>query len=136
MTEKTLLECIEAERTEHIAGAIRAALFAHGVKLEDLPKDALHAASEAAIAAGNRFPADRNRFPFDNDLNNPPEDMPKGVCDAITRIDAGIFSADTFYATEHHLYLAAHLQRWEQELRKWRRDDDRNRPDIEGDPQA
>lgn len=124
----TRLEKIEAERLDHVASKMAAALPS------GLPADAVLAAARAAIEAVDRFPEDPQTFPFDFDLNRPPARLPVHARRSIEEIDATVFNGDTFDETEHHLYLAAHLQRWSKVLRLRREDDWRNRPEEDPEP--
>lgn len=124
--DKTTLETIEEQRMAHVTAAMAAVLKEAGVAGVDT--DVLAKAAYAAVCAADRYPADRTLYPFNCDIRQAPRGMHPRVAEAFQEIDAGIYSGDTFQATQDHLYLAAYVQRWSQELRRQREDDWPNRP--------
>lgn len=128
--EPTVLEAIEQARMEHVALAVEAAL--QEVGFTGIDRDTLNKAAHAAVCAADRYPADRSQYPFNRDLQTAPAGMHPSVREAFQEIDAGVYSGDAFDATDDHLYLAAYVQRWSQELRRRREDDWRNQP-TDGD---
>jgi hypothetical protein len=123
----TEIEKIEAERMTHVVDAMRAAL---PESLQGNPglEAALKDMAVAAIKAGDRFPEEG--YPFGCNFNTPPADMHPSLVRSFNEIDAGMFSGDSFFKTEDHLYCAAYVQRWSKELRLRREDDYVNRPDC------
>lgn len=112
--EKTELQKIEDNRMAHVADAMRAAL-PEELKGHAALDAALVDLAKVAIAAGDRFPTEG--YPFNCNLNTPPADMHPSLLSSFQEIDAGMFSGDSFFGTENHLYCAAFVQRWSKELR-------------------
>lgn len=131
--EPTELEAIEARRLTHVENSLKKAL-PESLQGEPEIEKALSGLAQAAIESVDRFPGDG--WPFEADLNTAPGELHPSTARSIDEIDAAVFSGDAFHATESHLFLAAHVQRWSKALRLQREDDNHNRPQDPDDDEG